>query len=277
MSKIVLITGCSTGIGRDLAERLTQSGYTVVATARRGESMEGLQAALKIPLDVTQSGSIDQAVATVIKQYGQIDVLVNNAGYAIRGVIEEAPIQKVQQMYDVNVFGVLRVIQAVAPHMRKKGAGRIINISSIAGKLSTPTNGTYSSTKFALEALSDALRLELAPFCIQVVLVEPGAIKTNFDETSIIQSQGLPAKSASPYRAHYLKNEQFARAMRKNEPGPEVVSVMVQKAIEAAHPKARYLAGVAFSGRITLLFRDFLWDVIMKQMFNIKSTDIKTG
>src|SRR5512135_3248659 len=161
MPQVVLITGCSTGIGRDLAQRLTRSGYTVVATARRVETLENVQAALKLPLDVTQPESINQVVAGILQQFGRIDVLVNNAGYAVRGAVEETPVEQVQQMFEVNVFGVMRVIQAVAPQMRQQKAGRIINISSIVGKLVTPANGTYSASKFALEALSDALRLEL--------------------------------------------------------------------------------------------------------------------
>jgi NADP-dependent 3-hydroxy acid dehydrogenase YdfG len=160
MSQVVLITGCSTGIGRDLVQRLTQSGYEVVATARNVETLGDLPAALKLPLDVTQADSISQAVACALERFGRIDVLVNNAGYALRGAIEGVAVEQAQKMFDVNVFGVMRMIQAVAPHMRQRGTGRIINISSIAGRLSTPVNGAYSATKFAVEALSDAMRLE---------------------------------------------------------------------------------------------------------------------
>jgi NADP-dependent 3-hydroxy acid dehydrogenase YdfG len=170
MAKVVLITGCSSGIGQNLSQRLSQAGYTVVATARNCETLTDIPAVLKLPLDVTQPDSIHAAVSQTIKTFGAIDVLANNAGYAVRGALEEIPVEQVQQMFDVNVFGVLRMIHAVVPHMRRQGSGRIINISSIAGKLSTPINGTYSATKFALEALSDALRIELAPFGIQVVI-----------------------------------------------------------------------------------------------------------
>src|SRR5574341_1450976 len=138
MSQVVLITGCSTGIGRDLAPRLAQSGYTVVATARNAGTLECLDVALKLPLDVTQPESIRRAVDGVIRRFGRIDVLVNNAGYAVRGAVEEVPVEQAQQMFDANVFGVMRMIQAVVPHMRRQRAGRIINISSIVGKLVTP-------------------------------------------------------------------------------------------------------------------------------------------
>ena len=150
MSKVVLITGCSTGIGHDLAQRLTQSGYTVVATARKVETLNDLESALRLPLDVTQSDSVNNAVARTLRQFGRVDVLVNNAGYAIRGALEEIPEEQARQVFDVNMFGVLRMIQAVVPYMREQKAGRIINISSIAGKLSTPVNGIYSASKFAL-------------------------------------------------------------------------------------------------------------------------------
>ena len=183
MNKVVLITGCSSGIGRDLAQRLAQAGYTVVATARNVKSIESLDADLKLSLDVTQAESIQTAVEATLQKFGRIDVLINNAGYAQVGAIEELSDEQIQQMYDVNVFGVMRMVRAVVPYMRKQNAGQIINISSIAGKVVTPVNGAYSSTKFALEAISDALRLELEPFNIQVILIEPGAIKTHFDQT----------------------------------------------------------------------------------------------
>ena len=270
MPQVVLITGCSTGIGRDLAQRLTQAGYTVVATARRTETLNDLQAALKLPLDVTQPNSIDEAVARTLQQFGRIEVLVNNAGYALRGALEEVAGEQVQQMFDVNVFGALRMIQAVAPHMRRQGAGRIINISSIAGKCSTPANGVYSASKFALEALSDALRVELQPFGIQVVVVEPGAIKTHFDETALAHARDTLSNSASPYQRLYRKSDEFADSMRRQESGPDAVSRVIQQAIETPRSKARYVAGVDFSGRLVLRLRDFVWDAVLQRMFKLE-------
>ncbi len=274
MSKIVLITGCSTGIGRDLAQHLTQAGYTVVATARKVETLEDLSSALKLPLDVTQDYSVEATVARAIQEFGRIDVLVNNAGYAIRGALEEVPDEPIRQMFDVNVFGALRVIRAVAPHMRTQGSGRIINISSIAGKLSTPVNGAYSASKFALEALSDALRLELSPFGVQVVLVEPGAIKTNFDETSQTRTGGIISPN-SPYRPLYQKSDEFAASMRGQEPGPEVVSRVIRQAIEAGKPKARYLAGLNLPGRLVMFLRDYAWEGVVGQVFKVESAQRK--
>jgi NAD(P)-dependent dehydrogenase (short-subunit alcohol dehydrogenase family) len=273
MDQIVLITGCSTGIGRDLARQLTRAGYTVAATARDVNSLANLPAALKLPLDVTRPDSIRDAVGQVIQRFGRIDVLVNNAGYAIRGAVEEVPIEQAQQMFDVNLFGVMRMIQAVLPQMRRQKAGRIINISSVVGKLVTPANGTYSSTKFALEGLSDALRLELAPFGIQVVLVEPGSIKTPFHDTMEANAQKIFTNPASPYRALYAQFQKVTVNMRKQEAGPEAVSRVIQQAIEVSRPKARYVAGFPFSGRLVLQLGGSGWDMVVRQLFNIKQKE----
>lgn len=272
MSKVVLITGCSTGIGRDLARTLSRSGYTVVATARNLETLKDLNVALKLSLDVTQSESIQQVVERTLRQFGRIDVLVNNAGYAIQGALEEISTEQLHRLFDVNVYGVQRMIQSVVPVMRAQEAGRVINISSIAGKLVTPVNGAYSASKFALEAISDALRLELKSFGIQVVIIEPGAIKTHFDETVQSYSGILTANRASPYHSLYRKSRQFAEQMRHQESGPEVVSRAIQQAIEAAPPKARYVVAMPFSGRLVLHIRDLVWDLVLRQMFTIKES-----
>ncbi len=269
MNKVVLITGCSSGIGRDLAQRLSQAGYTVAATARCVEAMDGLDVSLKLPLDVTSPELIQRAVNSTLEHFGRIDILVNNAGYCQVGAIEELSDTQIHQMYDVNVYGVIRMIRAVAPHMRSQKGGQIINISSIAGKLVTPANGIYSSSKFALEAISDALRLELQPFNIKVVLIEPGAIKTNFDQTVHKHGDVILSNSSSPYLSLYWKYAQSSDGMRGKEPGPEVVYKVVQKAISSNNPKARYLAGVSFPGKVVILMRDYLWDLVVKQMYKI--------
>jgi NADP-dependent 3-hydroxy acid dehydrogenase YdfG len=269
MSKVVLITGCSTGIGRDAAEHLARGGYTVVATARKVKALEGLPVALKLPLDVTQPDSVNEAVSYVLQQFGRIDVLINNAGYALRGALEEVPIEQVQQMFDVNVFGVLRLIRAVVPHMRKQRTGHIINISSIAGKLATPVNGAYSATKFAVEALSDALRVELAPFGIQVAIVEPGAIKSHFEETALARTQTIILNSASPYHQLYQQSNEFAASMRGQEAEPDIVSDVIQHAMEDPRPKARYHAAIPFSGKLVMHLGDSIWDMVLRRMFKV--------
>jgi NADP-dependent 3-hydroxy acid dehydrogenase YdfG len=267
MKKVVLITGCSSGIGRDLAQRLALGGYTIIATARNVNSIESLDVNLKLSLDVTQAESIRTAVETTLQKFGRIDVLINNAGYAQIGAIEELSDKQIQQMYDVNVFGAMRMIRAVVPFMRKQNAGQIINLSSIAGKVVTPVNGAYSSTKFALEAISDALRFELEPFNIQVILIEPGAIKTNFDQTVRAHGDAITSNPASPYRSLYSKYQQVSDGMRGQEPGPEAVSAVIQHALEAAKPKARYLAGMGLPGKLVLYLRDFLWETAVRQLF----------
>ena len=269
MTKTVLITGCSTGIGRDLVEKLVQAGYKVVATARDVNALSDLPAALKLPLDVTRPESIQYAIGQIIRHFGSIDVLVNNAGYAVRGAVEEVPVAQAQQMFDTNVFGIMRMVQAVLPHMRKQKSGRIINISSVSGKLVTPANGLYSASKFALEGLSDALRPELAPFGIEVILIEPGSIKTPFHRTVEAQGQPIFSNPTSPYQPLYRQCEQVTAAMRRKEPGPEVVSRMIQKAIEARHPRPRYLAGFPFPGQLVFWLGSPAWDLIVRRLFKI--------
>jgi NAD(P)-dependent dehydrogenase (short-subunit alcohol dehydrogenase family) len=269
MSKVVLITGCSTGIGRDLVQHLSGLGYTVVATARKEETLNNLQAAMKLPLDVTQPESVRHAVGRTVERFGRIDVLVNNAGYAVRGAVEEVQVEQAQQMFDTNVFGTMRMIQSVLPHMRRQKSGRIINISSVVGRLVTPANGTYSATKFAMEALSDALRLEVAPLGIQVVVVEPGSIKTQFHATVEARARDIFSNPGSPYRPLYIQYQQVTAKMRLHEPGPDVVSRVVQQAIEDPRPRARYIAGFPFSGRLVLHLGNSVWDHVVRQMFRI--------
>lgn len=266
-AKTVLITGCSTGIGRDLARRLALAGYTVIATARDSATLADLPVALTLPLDVTDAASIARAVEDVIRRFRRIDVLVNNAGYALRGAVEEVPDEAVREMFDVNVYGMLRMIRAVAPWMRRQGAGRIINISSIAGRLVVPANGTYSATKFAVEALSDAARWELASFGIQVVVIEPGSIRSHFDATAEARTTAAVANPASPYQALYEHYERFAASMRQQQASPEVVSQVIQRAIEAPRPRPRYLAAIPVSGWLVLHLRDAVWDLVLRRMF----------
>jgi NADP-dependent 3-hydroxy acid dehydrogenase YdfG len=274
-SKIVLITGCSTGIGHDLARRLVRANYTVIATARHPETMTDLHVALQLPLDVTDPTSVDSATEEVVHRFGRIDVLVNNAGYAVRGAVEDIPVEQVQQMFDVNVYGVMRMIRAVVPHMRQQTSGRVITIGSLAGKLVLPVNGSYSATKFALEALSDAMRVELAPFGIQVVLIEPGNIRSNFMATAQANSQEILSDPGSPYHALYQHYLQAMTNMRKQEHGPEIVSQAVQQAIEASTPKARYLVAVPFSQRVVLRLGDAARDGLFRRMLNIGDSSIQ--
>jgi len=270
-SKVILITGCSTGIGQDLAERLTKNGYTVIATARRLETIENLNSALKLPLDVTNNESITAAVDKVIHCFGRIDILINNAGYAARSVVEDISDDQIQQMFNVNVYGVIRMIRAVVPYMRKEKSGRIINIGSIAGKMVIPVSGAYCASKFALEALNDALRLELMAFGISVVLVEPGNIQTNFMNTVQNNSEKIISNPYSAYLNLYQNYERFNNKSRYNNPGPEVISIVVQKALEASKPKARYFAAVPTINYLITKLGDSMKDTVVKSLFKINS------
>ena len=191
----------------------------------------------------------------------------------MRGAVEEVSDDQVQQLFDVNVHGVLRMIRAVVPQMRRQQAGRIINISSIVARFVLPVNGTYAATKCALEALSDAARLELAPFGIQVVLIEPGSIRTHFMATAQAHAPEILSDPASPYHALYQHYRQFEATMRQQEAGPEVVSQVVQRAIEVSRPKARYLVAGPFSGRLVLQawphLGDPLRDYVLRRMFKV--------
>jgi NAD(P)-dependent dehydrogenase (short-subunit alcohol dehydrogenase family) len=268
-TRTVLITGCSTGIGRDLAQRLAHAGSTVIATARRPETLADLPVALALPLDVTDPASVATATEEVIRRFGRIDVLVNNAGYALRGALEEVPVEDAQALFDVNVFGVLRMIRTVVPQMRRQGSGRIITISSIAGKCSTPGSGPYSATKFAVEALSDALRWELAPFGIQVVIIEPGSISTPFAATAQAHARTILANASSPYHALYARSAAVAASMRQQGAGPEAVSKVIQQAIEAARPRRRYLVAIPFSGWLVLRLGHGAWDLVVRRLYEI--------
>src|SRR6266700_3507424 len=255
-SKTVLITGCSTGICHDLARRLVRANYTVIATARHLETLSDLHVALQLPLDVTNPTSVASATEEVVRRFGRIDILVNNAGYAVRGAVEDIAVEQVQHMFDVNVYGVMRMIRAVVPYMRQQKEGRVITIGSLAGKLVLPVNGTYSATKFALEALTDAMRMELTPFGIQVVLIEPGNIRTNFMATAQANSQDILSNPDSPYQVLYQHYLRVMTTMRKREHGPQIVSKVVQQAIEASTPKARYLVAVPLSQKVVLRLGD---------------------
>ncbi|HEX9093454.1 MAG TPA: SDR family oxidoreductase [Coriobacteriia bacterium] len=261
--KVVLITGCSSGIGRDLAQRMTDAGYTVVATARRAETLNGLDAALTLPLDVTSEDSARDAVAAVLARFGRIDVLVNNAGFAEQSAIEELSDEALRSMFEVNVFGAARMLRAVAPAMRRQGCGDIVNISSLAGRMSMPVNGGYSATKFAVEALSDAARQELAPFGVRVVVVEPGSIGTGFSDAMMARSQETLADSASPYRDLYARNHALYLQLREDDADPEAVSRVVLKALSSRRPKARYVAAIPLLAqlmfRLSAGVRDRLW------------------
>jgi NAD(P)-dependent dehydrogenase (short-subunit alcohol dehydrogenase family) len=264
ISRAVLITGCSTGIGRATAERLARAGWAVYATARRLEAVRDLAAAgcRPLALDVCDDESMRAAVAEVERAEGAVGVLVNNAGYGQEGPIEEVPMAEVRRQFETNVFGPARLIQLVLPGMRRQGWGRIVNLSSMGGRLTLPGGGFYHATKYALEALSDALRFEVRGFSVDVIVVQPGPIKTRFGDTAI-RSLGAVGADASPYAAF---NAAVAQRVREAYEGPmamfagtpESVARVIERAVSVRRPRTRYRVTVA--ARVLMGLRRWLPD-----------------
>jgi short-subunit dehydrogenase len=245
--KTVLVTGATAGIGRMTALYLAQQGHHVIATGRKVAELAALKVeagALKLdtmPLDVTSDTSIAAAVRAVneLTSGRGLDVLVNNAGFGVLGPTSEISDAEMRRQYDTNVFGLMAVTRAFIPSMRDRGQGRIINVSSVGGRITLPYFGVYNSTKYAVESLSDALRYELRPFGIDVVLIEPGVIRTNFEATAV---QGLQAMTDSPYAAALAKYEQMSKSADRFAANPIVIAKAIQRAVTARRPSARYVA-----------------------------------
>ena len=263
-----MITGCSSGIGRATAEHLARKDWTVYATARNVEAIASLgeRGCRLLPLDVTDEESMRSAVEEVERAEGAVGVLINNAGYSQSGAIEEGSMQKVRRQFETNVFGLARMCQLVLPGMRRQGFGRIVNLSSMGGKLTFPGGGYYHASKHAVEAISDALRFEVRGFGVDVVVIEPGLIRTGFAETAV-DSMGEEA-SSGPYAGF---DAGVARATRDNYErgplarlggGPETVAETIERAISAARPRARYT--VTPSAKLLIsarrLLPDRAWD-----------------
>jgi NAD(P)-dependent dehydrogenase (short-subunit alcohol dehydrogenase family) len=269
---VVLITGCSTGIGRATAERLARAGHTVYASARRPESIEDLKQSgcRTLALDVTSEESMSAAVAAVEEAEGGIGALVNNAGYSQNGAVETVPLADVRAQFETNVFGLLRMCQLVLPGMRRRGEGRIVNISSMGGRLTFPGGGIYHATKHAVEAISDAMRFEVSGFGVHVVLIEPGIIRSSFGETAA----GSVSAGDGPY-AEFNAAVAEANATASDGPlgklggEPDDVAKVIEAAIAARRPRTRYR--VTTSARVLLtqrrLLPDRAWDRVMSAAF----------
>jgi len=278
-SRVVLITGCSSGIGRASAERLAGAGWTVYATARRPESIAELEArgCRTLALDVTDEASMGAAVAEVEREHGAVGALVNNAGYSQTGAVEEVAMDDVRRQFETNVFGLARMCQLVLPGMRGAGEGRIVNISSMGGKLTFPGGGYYHATKHAVEALSDALRFEVKGFGVDVVCVEPGLIRTGFSQTAVAS---VNAPADSPYaKFNHVVAKQTAEAYHgpigRLGGEPDSVAKVIEKALTAARPKPRY--SVTPSAKLMMgqraLLSDRLWDRAMTTQFPVPGKD----
>lgn len=245
VSKAVLVTGCSTGIGRATAERLAAAGWTVYASARRPESIAPLEArgCRVLALDVCDEASMRAAVEEIERVHGAVGVLVNNAGYGSEGAVEEVPMAEVRRQFETNVFGLLQLTKLVLPGMRRQGWGKIVNLSSMGGRMTLPGGGVYHATKHAVESLSDALRFEVKGLGIDVILIEPGMIRTEFNATAmdrVSAAERIPDYDG--FRESLMQNLKDATdgAMSKLAGTPAQVAAVIEKAITAARPKARY-------------------------------------
>jgi NADP-dependent 3-hydroxy acid dehydrogenase YdfG len=271
-NRTVLITGCSSGIGEATAARLVRSGWDVYATARRPETLTALADAgcTTLALDVTDETSMTTAVDAVLDGAGRIDALVNNAGYSQSGALESIDVDDVRRQFETNVFGLIRLTQLVLPTMREQRSGRIVNIGSMGGKLTFPGGGAYHASKYAVEALSDALRFEVAGFGVEVVLVEPGLITTKFDEKV---AAGMPEFDGpyAEFNQAVLKSttEVYAGPMAKLGGPPEAVAKTIEKALTKKHPKPRYLVTPSAYGAIATrrMMPDRAWDLAMRSQF----------
>ena len=277
-SRAVLITGCSSGIGRATALRLAGAGWTVYATARRPETLAELERAgcRTLALDVTDEDSMRAAVETVEQAEGAVGVLVNNAGYSQSGAVETVPMESVRRQFETNVFGVVRLTQLVLPAMRAQRWGKIVNLSSMGGRLTFPGGGYYHATKYALEALSDALRFEVAGFGIDVVLIEPGLIVTEFGEAAAGSLTDVPVgtQDEDPYATFNaavgaLTKGAYESPMRHLGAGPDRVAKAIERAIGARRAPSRVT--VTPSAKLSIATRrllpDRLWDAAMRAQF----------
>ncbi len=270
-ARAVLVTGCSSGIGRATAERLARAGWTVYASARRVESVEGLAGCRALELDVTDDASMRAAVAAIEAEHGAVGVLVNNAGYSQSGAVESVTMEAARRQFETNVFGLARLTQLVLPGMRAQGWGRVVNVSSMGGKLTFPGGGWYHASKHAVEALSDALRFEVEGFGIDVVVIQPGLIRTGFGDTAVGSiavdpddpyarfNQAVGAATAGAY-------DGLARVLGG---GPDTVAKTIERALSARRPRTRYR--VTASARLILIARRLLpdrgWDAVVGRAY----------
>ncbi len=259
-SNVVLVTGASSGIGAATAMKLKALGFTVYAAARRIERMQSLtDAGIRvIAMDVTQDASMQAGVERIIAEAGQIDVLVNNAGYGSYGSVEDVSLEEGRAQFDVNVFGAVRLIQLVLPHMRARQTGTIVNITSMGGKIHTPLGAWYHGTKFALEAISDCLRMEVEPFGIKVVVVEPGGIKTEWADIAAQKLREVSGDGPYGHQALPMAESMIGRASRQRQSPPELIADTIAKAVQARRPKTRYAVG--FGARPMIFLRRLLPD-----------------
>jgi NAD(P)-dependent dehydrogenase (short-subunit alcohol dehydrogenase family) len=251
MKKVAVVTGASAGIGEATVKRFIEHGFTTYAAARRLDRMANLEklGAILLPLDLTDDGSIVQAAERIRTEQGRIDVLLNNAGYGSYGAVEDVPLDEARRQFEVNVFGLARLIQLITPLMRQQESGKILNVSSIGGKRWQPLGAWYHATKFAVEGFSDCLRMELKPFGIDVVVIEPGAIRTEWTQIALDTLQQASGHTA--YAPQVEEKRALFLAAAGSASDPDVVAREIIKAIQAKRPQTRYAVG---SGAKPLVF-----------------------
>lgn len=265
---VALVTGASSGMGRDFALRLLTEGYAVYGAARRIERMADIDAAggVALAMDVTDDAAMENAVARIVRERGRIDVLVNCAGYGQMGALEDVPIDVARRQMEVNLIGAARLTQLCLPHMRARKSGKIVNISSIGGKCAFPMSGWYHASKFALEGYSDSLRMEVRPFGIDVVVIEPGGTDSEWFPVAIAELQRHSARGAY---AHLVRAIERSPAWKRKMPPVSVITDLLVKALRAATPRTRY-HGAPGAGPILFLRRilsDRLYDRLIMSQF----------
>lgn len=276
VSRAVLVTGCSTGIGAATAWLLAARGYAVYATARRPETLRDLAQAgcTTLALDIASESSMQEAVRAVEARAGVVGILINNAGYSQSGAMEELTPERVRRQFETNVFGTLRLTQLVLPGMRRQRWGRIVNVGSMGGRLTFPGGGIYHATKYALEAMSDALRFEVRAFGIDVVLIQPGLVRSSFSDTAV---GAMPTtEGPSPYAAlndsvARLTRESYVKGLLGKLAGdPEDVARVIAKALAARRPRARYRAMPLAHALMTLrnVSPDRVWDAFLRAFYS---------
>ena len=242
--KTVLITGASSGIGKETARQLLGEGYVVYTAARRVEKMADLQELGGIPvrMDITQGEDVQHVVSRIEQEQGGVDILINNAGFGLYGAMEDIPLDEARYQFEVNLFGLARLTQLVLPYMRAQRAGTIVNISSVGGKVYTPLGSWYHATKHALEGWSDCLRFELKPFGINVIIVEPGLIDTEFND--VLTGPMGQHSAQGPYREMVLALANAAGGGNgMSYSPPSVIAQTIFRALQAKKPRTRYAAG----------------------------------
>jgi NADP-dependent 3-hydroxy acid dehydrogenase YdfG len=275
-SRAVLITGCSSGIGEATASRLAKAGWTLYATARRPETLAALEAdgCRTLALDVIDDASRRAAVDAVVEAEGAVGVLINNAGYSQSGAVESIPEDRVRAQFDTNVFGPLALTRLVLPGMREQGFGKIVNISSMGGKFTFPGGGLYHATKYAIEAISDALRFEVRGFGIDVILIQPGLVTTGFSDVTVHEI-GAASAVDGPYTdfnkaVGEASHDAYEKGLLSKLAGPpESVAERIEDALNAKRPRARYT--VTPSARALLMLNAVLpdrgWDAMLGTSF----------